>query len=279
MRRVLGLAILMMLIVPTIGNATCTFVSASNIPFGTYLPAANSTSTGTLTINRTASSASCSYSISLSTGSSGTYVPRYLKNGSSNLSYQLYTDAAYSTVWGNDTRVFFGNTGSNIYTVYARILSGQFPAPGTYTDAISASVTGQFTGTKTFNVTATVQATCTISATNLAFGNYAGTQLDASANITVNCTNTTPYNVGLDAGTATGATVNARKMKSGANLLNYALFSNSGRTTNWGSISAEGVPGTGNGSNQQITVYGRVAAGQSVTPGSYADTVIVTLTY
>lgn len=69
-------------------------------------------------------------------------------------------------------------------------------------------------------------------------------------------------------------------MVNGANLLAYALYSDSGRTTNWGNtVSTDTVPGTGNGSAQTLTVYGRIAAAQYVTPGSYADTITATITY
>jgi len=59
------------------------------------------------------------------------------------------------------------------------------------------------TATTTFNVTATVQATCLISANNLGFGTYSGTVINLSTTLSVTCTNSTPYNVGLNAGTAT----------------------------------------------------------------------------
>jgi len=60
------------------------------------------------------------------------------------------------------------------------------------------------TATTTFQVTATVNATCLISATNLAFGAYTGTQTDATSTVTVTCTNTTPYNIGLNAAHSPG---------------------------------------------------------------------------
>ncbi len=71
-------------------------------------------------------------------------------------------------------------------------------------------------------------------------------------------------------------------MTSGANLLNYALYTNSGRTTLWGDGAADGAAfsGTGDGTAQASTIYGRVPSGQTSVPiGSYADTVAVTLTY
>ncbi|MDR6502022.1 spore coat protein U-like protein [Burkholderia ambifaria] len=129
-------------------------------------------------------------------------------------------------------------------------------------------------------VTATVDATCQITATPLAFGAYAGTQTDATSTLSVTCSNTTPYNVGLDAGLATGATVTSRAMTiTGASLL-YSLFQDAGRTTNWGNtVGTDTVAGTGTGSAQTLTVYGRVAAGQFVTPGAYTDTITATVTY
>jgi spore coat protein U-like protein len=137
------------------------------------------------------------------------------------------------------------------------------------------------TVTTTFGVSATVQSTCLISATALSFGTYTGVVANATSNVSVTCTNTTAYNVSLNPGTATGATVTTRKMTgpSGA-LLNYALYSNSGMTTNWGqTVGTDTVTGTGNGSSQSITVYGQVPASQYVTPGSYADTITASVIY
>lgn len=137
------------------------------------------------------------------------------------------------------------------------------------------------TATTTFTVTATVQATCLVSATGLAFGTYTGAVASSTSTISVTCTNTTPYNVGLNAGLATGATVTARKMTGPASaLLSYGLYSNAGYSTNWGqTIGTDTVTGTGNGSAQALTVYGQVAAGQYVAPGAYTDTITVTVTY
>ena len=130
-------------------------------------------------------------------------------------------------------------------------------------------------------MTATVQATCLVSATPLAFGTYTGTQATSSSTVSVTCTNTTPYNVGLNAGGTTGATVSSRSMIGpGSALLGYSLFSDSARTSNWGqTIGTDTVTGTGNGSAQALTVYGQVAAGQYVAPGAYADTITATVTY
>ena len=118
------------------------------------------------------------------------------------------------------------------------------------------------TATTTFAVTATVAATCLISATPLGFGNYTGVVDPASSTVTVTCSNTTPYNVGLSAGLATGSTVTTRQMTGPASaLLNYALFSDASRTVNWGqTIGTDTVTGTGNGTAQAINVFGRLSS-------------------
>jgi spore coat protein U-like protein len=137
------------------------------------------------------------------------------------------------------------------------------------------------TVTTSFGVTATVQANCLVSATNLAFGTYTGAAATSTSAVSVTCTNSTAYNVGLSSGLATGATVTTRQMTGpGSALLGYALFSDAGRTVNWGqTIGTDTVTGTGNGSAQSITVYGQATAGQFVTPGAYTDTITATVTY
>ena len=83
--------------------------------------------------------------------------------------------------------------------------------------------------------------------------------VDQTSTLQVQCTNTTPYNIGLDAGTGTGATVAVRKMTGGGNTVNYSLYSDSGRATVWGAtIGTNTVAATGNGAAQSYTVYGRI---------------------
>jgi len=137
------------------------------------------------------------------------------------------------------------------------------------------------TVTTTFGVSATVQSTCLISATALAFGTYTGVVDTATSQVSITCTNTTPYNVALSPGLATGATVTTRKMAGpSSSVLSYSLFSNSGMTTNWGQTTGtDTVTGTGNGVSQGITVYGQIPAGQYVNPGSYADTITASVIY
>ncbi|MDR3741348.1 MAG: spore coat U domain-containing protein [Terracidiphilus sp.] len=140
------------------------------------------------------------------------------------------------------------------------------------------------TATTTFAVTATVNSNCTVTANPLAFGTYSGTALNVSTTIAVTCTNTTAYNVGLSAGNGSSASVTNRLMTNTATgstqTLNYQLLSGSYTGTNWGNTSATNwVGGTGSGSAQTLTVYGVVPASQYPTPGSYADSITVTINY
>src|SRR5690349_21392447 len=140
------------------------------------------------------------------------------------------------------------------------------------------------TTTSTFTVSITLVATCTInSASALNFGSSVGvlsSNIDQTSTVSVTCSNTTPYNIGLDAGTASGATVTTRKMSSGGNSVNYSLYSDSGRATNWGNtVGTDTVSATGNGAAQSYTVYGRVPSQSTPAPGAYTDTITVTVTY
>ena len=139
---------------------------------------------------------------------------------------------------------------------------------------------GLTTQTSHFNVQTNVQKACNIATNPLSFGTYSGSLINSTSIISVTCTITTTYTVGLNAGTATGATVTNRSMTGPAGaLLHYSLFSDTLRTINWGNSSGSWVSGTGTGIAQSLTVYGQMPAGQSLTPGSYTDTITATLTY
>lgn len=141
------------------------------------------------------------------------------------------------------------------------------------------------TSTTTFGVDATVANACSVSATALSFGNYdpvTAAAVNSTTTVSVTCSNGAPYDVGLDAGTTTGATVTSRQMTdASANTLDYALYSDSARTTNWGNtVGTDTVTGTGTGAAQSLTVYGAIASGQTTAAvGSYSDTITVTVTY
>ncbi len=140
------------------------------------------------------------------------------------------------------------------------------------------------TSTANMQITATVQATCVLTTTNMAFGTYTGVVLPSTATVTVTCTNSTPYTVGLGAGVGTGpvATVTTRHMMgTGAAVLNYVLTQDAAHATNWGNSPTTDTPASANGTGagMALTVYGQIAAGQYVAPGAYADTIIATVNF
>jgi len=249
---------------------TCTLTDTS-MNFGTYTGVLlNGTSTGKVTC-----AGSWNIPLDAGTGAGATETVRKMTGpGGAELSYEVFQDAARTINWGNTTGTELTGTGDANITFYGQILAGQYVVPGTYTDSLSTQTTN-------FSVTVTVAKDCGVTATNLAFGNYTGALVDSTSTISVTCTSTTTYNVGLNAGLAIGATVTNRSMTGpGSALLHYSLFSNSGYTTNWGNtVGTNTVAGTGNGVVQSLTVYGQVPAGQHSTPGSYTDTITVSVTY
>lgn len=143
------------------------------------------------------------------------------------------------------------------------------------------------TATTTFPVTATVLRACVVTANPLNFGNYdptAPAALDTTTTLSVLCTIGTSFTVGLNAGTTSGSTVTTRRMANSvnsANLLNYALYQEAARTTNWGNTPNTDTPAATIAPllASTLTVFGRVPSGQNVPEGAYSDTVTVTVNY
>jgi spore coat protein U-like protein len=143
--------------------------------------------------------------------------------------------------------------------------------------------------TGNLSVTTQVIGSCSITATTLAFGNVnivLNTIIDGQSTLNATCTNGTPYVVGLSAGISVSATVTAHKMTrtaGGTQTIQYILYSDSNRTTNWGNaatVTNGEVAGVGNGVAQPIPVYGRIPTGQNLAPAaSYADTITATINY
>jgi spore coat protein U-like protein len=75
--------------------------------------------------------------------------------------------------------------------------------------------------------------------------------------------------------------VTTRKMTSGGGAtINYSLYTDSGRTTVWGNtIGTNTVAGTGSGSSQGLTVFGRIPPQTTPAPATYSDSIIATVTY
>jgi spore coat protein U-like protein len=107
--------------------------------------------------------------------------------------------------------------------------------------------------------------------------------IPGTTTISVQCTTGTAYEVALDAGIGVGATVANRLMTGpGAATVTYSLYQDAGHTTVWGDTTGGGgntVTGTGNGAQQDLTVYGLVPAQTTPGAGDYTDTITVEVTY
>lgn len=143
--------------------------------------------------------------------------------------------------------------------------------------ALAATVTGNF------NAQIVIQGECIIVTTNtLDFGTTGvlSSNIDQTTSFQVQCTNSTPYSVGLDAGTGAGASTLLRRMTGGSDTIGYQMFSDPSRTVNWGDdVGVDTVAGVGTGSAQSLTIYGRVVPQATPEPDTYIDTVTIEVTY
>jgi spore coat protein U-like protein len=139
------------------------------------------------------------------------------------------------------------------------------------------------TATTTIAVTASVDPTCTVSSTTLAFLTVpatGSTVTNANATLSVTCTAGATYDVGLDYGLNAITTQRYLKGVTPANTLAYNLSAASAGGANWGDVvNTDTVQGTGTGSAQTMTVYGQVPGSQTPAQDEYSDTVTVTVTY
>jgi len=244
--------------------------------------------------------------------------PRRMTGPSGNtLSFQLWQDPGLTIVWGSQFfgfnspktlsvtlagGVLGGATTSGTIPLYGQVFNGQTTAvPGSYTDnyspgdtaitinqvqgntpptTCSGTISAQF---GSFTVSATVAKSCYVTANDLNFGAGVGLLTSAvtgSTTLAVQCSNGTPYNIGLDAGLNGGGNVNARKMLLGTDSVSYQLYQNAGLTQVWGNtVGTNTAPGTGTGNTQSYTVYGQVPPQTTPTPGQYKDLITVYVTY
>lgn len=126
-------------------TASCTVASVSAINFGSVgAIGANIDQTSTLTVN---CSNTTPYTIALSAGggTGATVASRKMKSGTNQINYSLYRDTARAQVWGTttgtDTVAGTGTGANQALTIYARVPPQAVPAPGTYTDAVTVTVT------------------------------------------------------------------------------------------------------------------------------------------
>jgi spore coat protein U-like protein len=148
--------------------------------------------------------------------------------------------------------------------------------------AVALPAAATTTKTTTFQVSLVISNDCAISATALSFGTSGvlSANINQSTTLSVTCSNTTPYNVGLDAGSVSGSTVTARLLSNGAATVDFQLYSDSAHTTVWGNtLGTNTVSGTGTGSAQSLTVYGVVPAQSTPAANTYTSTVTASVIF
>ncbi|WP_072392702.1 spore coat protein U domain-containing protein [Hyphomicrobium sp. CS1GBMeth3] len=291
----------------------------TNIDFGNIDVTANTSfpATGTYSITCTAIASAVRTCPNINAGTGGgsaTGDPRYMTNGANQLQYNLFTDPSHTTVWGSrlwaltapatDITLVILGQGSASRTIYAQIPAGQQTLPpGTYTSSFAGSETAiTYAGyllslpllapscatlaspslTMPFTVSVTIDPHCGVTATMLDFGatGVLQTAVDATNTLFVTCSATTPYSISLNGGLTGAVDPTQRKMSKGGETVTYGLYRNTVRTLPWGeTIGSNTAAGVGTGLAQSFTVYGRVPAQQTPSPGTYTDTVVVTVTY
>lgn len=248
--------------------------------------------------------------IGAGSGGASSAAARQMLNGTHSLNYQLYSDSGRSVIWGSNNWAYpakppayavnlnlLGFVNSST-TLYGTVLGSQSAAaPGPYlstfatadtyfiyrysTDTTCDAPAGTLTGVA-FNVNASVAANCLVSVGNVDFGTRGvlSANVDATGSVTATCTAGTTYTISLGGGLANAAPT-ARKMSKAAETVTYGLYKDTNRSQPWGDATTPGstVAGTGTGAAQVLTVYGRVPPQTTPTPGTYTDTVVVTLTY
>ncbi|MEN2671650.1 spore coat U domain-containing protein [Herbaspirillum huttiense] len=129
--------------------------AASNpVSFGLYDPQSSSNldNTGNITVTcQATASLLIAYTVKLSAGSSGAYAQRKMLSGANSLNYQVYHDAARTSVWGDgSSSTSFVSDGyllqvltpvSRTYTVYGRVPGSQNVKAGSYLDTLTVLIT------------------------------------------------------------------------------------------------------------------------------------------
>ena len=149
------------------------------------------------------------------------------------------------------------------------------------------------TSTSEMNVTANISATCTMSNTDLDFGEYdpfGANDLLAAATITTTCTSGTNVNVIMDGGLHSTRErrivgkwiryMDTRHMSNAGSdsKLQYELYTNENHTTVWNQSNFRDIDGSG--ASEDLTVYGKVFKNQQdAMAGSYTDTINIEVIY
>jgi len=127
---------------------------------------------------------------------------------------------------------------------------------------------------------------CTITTTSVVFGNYSvygALPVDNTGTITIRC-NSFANSVIVDLSNGNAFNFTPRYMlRAGVEQLTYNVFLDAARTTIWGDntggSSHYGPVNPPNNTNVDITIYGRITAGQDVSGGSYIDSFRATVNF
>jgi spore coat protein U-like protein len=138
--------------------------------------------------------------------------------------------------------------------------------------------------------TANAAATCNVSTSGVAFGNYdpiSAQNRDTTGTISVTCSGVVADNVNYSISlTPGGGNYANRTQSAGTATINYNLYVDVGRMI----VLGDGTSGTevvsdsyvlsASPTTRQYTVYGRIPGGQTqAVVGAYCDSLLVTLTY
>ena len=240
--------------------------------------------------------------INAGTGTGSTVANRIMNSGANTMQYEIYSDASRTVVWGNTlgTDEPFFNVGNSTLTfpMYGRIPSQTKP-PGTYKSTLTVTISykngnigscsgGGFNTASggTFTSQVIINASCSISASNINFGSVANLTSvhNLSGSLSATCTTAAPYSIAMNAGSTTGNTIAARKLSlngAGAGVVSYQLYRDSGPVNVWGDGTGGSVTysGSGSGSAQTIPFYVQVPSQATPSPGTYKDTVTTTITF
>ncbi len=143
----LVVAVTIPLLVPATARAACT-ISVTSVSFGSYDVYTSTADDSTGTVTYRCGGSDRNITVTLSSGAAGTFSPRTMKQGASNqLSYNLYTDATRTTIWGDGTggTSFYSrpnppNNQDVVVTVYGRIPAQQDARVGPYADTVIATI-------------------------------------------------------------------------------------------------------------------------------------------
>jgi spore coat protein U-like protein len=120
---------------------------------------------------------------------------------------------------------------------------------------------------------------CNVSPLGVNFGTYdslSPTPLEGVGNVAVECDAAVSFTISLSTG---NGTYDDRRMTGPASELSYNLYSDASRLGVWGDGTGGSAIVSITASTADIPVYGRIPAHQNVPAATYADIIMVTITY